>query len=215
MRQLLEQIVKDQVSFNAQIYPDWYERDLDWKTAVWARCPDLLAGESWEWWKSTPQDLWKAQLAAVDVFCFLVSWLYVRYQGDVESVMEELESGIFRPAIRTKKTVHVVQAFAAHTLVNEMPSLPLFGSVLLSLDLTVYALYSRHYGVLTLNQFRQDNDYRVGGYQRVWNGKDDTEYLELAVTGLPEQETVNVSSIIYRRLDNFYRDLVLSKERAA
>lgn len=215
MRQQLEALIRDQVSFNEQIFPDWHERDLDWKTAVWAKCSGLLAGENWQWWKDQPQDLWKAQLAAVDIFCLMVSWLYVKYQGDIESVIEELESGINRPAIRSKKTVHVVQSFAAHTLVNEMPSVPLFGSVMLALDLTVYGLYSRHMGVVTLNRFRQENGYRDGGYQNVWNGKEDIHYLELAVAGLPEQEIVNVCSIIYRRLDNFYRDLVLNRERAA
>jgi len=45
------------------------------------------------------------------------------------------------------------------------------------MDMSFDELYQIYVGKNVLNMFRQDNGYKEGTYNKVWNGREDNEYL--------------------------------------
>ena len=78
-----------------------------------------------------------------------------------------------------------------------------FSSVMESCDLSWTELFCQYVGKNVLNFFRQDNGYKQGSYQKVWNGREDNEYLVEIMAGLDPQ-AIDFQTELYEALASSY-----------
>lgn len=216
MRQQIEDMLQRQAAFNANhVDPEWLERGLDWRRAAWTEAAELIGHLGWKWWAKDERDLWQAQLEAVDIACFLFSWVLDESGGDIQLAAKRIEHGLQKPTSTIYNAHECAEQFAASVLATDRPSLSHFRSLLDALGLTTGGLYARYIGKMVLNRFRQDNGYKLGTYTKIWGGYEDNRYLQAVVEGLPEEEGVDLGQVIYAHLDNLYRELVRNAQEAA
>ena len=71
-------------------------------------------------------------------------------------------------------------------------------------DFGVEALYKYYMAKMCLNIFRQENGYRDGTYRKVWNGKEDNQYLK-EILDDPNMDISNKEAIL-ARLKEIYNE---------
>ncbi|WP_445364920.1 dUTP diphosphatase (plasmid) [Microbulbifer sp. ANSA001] len=213
MHQQLKGMLERQAAFNESVKPNWSIRDMDWATAILTETSELLDHLGWKWWANQKRDLPQAQLEAVDVSCFLFSWILQEEDCDIERATEVLVSGLSKDMGGFPAPVRAAKTFVSNVLTMENPSvsLPLFRSLLDQLGLTVATLADLHLGKMVLNRFRQDRGYADGSYIKVWDGLEDNELLHKTVLGLerfraahPEYADASDEQVIYSGLQEAY-----------
>jgi hypothetical protein len=70
-------------------------------------------------------------------------------------------------------------------------------------ELSFDELYKTYIGKNVLNFFRQDHGYKEGSYIKIWNGKEDNEYLSEILAKL-DADSVDFSDQVYQQLLQFY-----------
>ncbi|MFV9616032.1 MAG: dUTP diphosphatase, partial [Gammaproteobacteria bacterium] len=71
------------------------------------------------------------------------------------------------------------------------------------LDMTFDELYEIYVGKNVLNMFRQDNGYKEGSYNKVWNGREDNEYLAEIMKAL-DADSLSFQDDVYAALSRNY-----------
>ena len=77
-----------------------------------------------------------------------------------------------------------------------------FYQLMTSIDFTFADLYKWYIGKNVLNYFRQDHGYKDGSYIKVWQGREDNEYLADALNSLPDDE--KLADNVYQFLKTNY-----------
>ena len=70
-----------------------------------------------------------------------------------------------------------VEALASRALVDPKFHVASFIDVLNALPMSLDELFEKYIGKNVLNRFRQAHGYKVGHYQKVWQGREDNEHL--------------------------------------
>lgn len=213
-RKQLEYMITSVINQNRLRFPDWEYIDLDWKSATWTECATLFAAIGGSIDGIKKPDLLKAKNCAAKICGFLMSWVYVVNDRDMKKTIDYFEGGLDRPAMSSKNRRHVVETFAGAILVQEIVSVPLFRSLMDAVDLSFDCLFLLFVGESVLARFRSENSFRDGGYVSTWDGQPDTEFLQSIVLGMQSVELDSfdgLESVVYRRLDNLYRSIVLNK----
>ena len=64
-------------------------------------------------------------------------------------------------------------------------------------------LYCQYVGKNVLNMFRQDKGYKEGTYQKIWNGREDNEYL-VEIIGSLDSSRSEFKDEVYAALESAY-----------
>jgi hypothetical protein len=78
-----------------------------------------------------------------------------------------------------------------------------FATMMQAAELSFDELYKTYIGKNVLNFFRQDHGYKEGSYIKIWNGKEDNEYLSEILAKL-DADSVDFSDQVYQQLLQFY-----------
>jgi hypothetical protein len=70
-----------------------------------------------------------------------------------------------------------IECLALLTLTDQGAHFTFIAGIMKYLDMTFDELYEIYVGKNVLNMFRQDNGYKEGSYNKIWNGREDNEYL--------------------------------------
>lgn len=70
-----------------------------------------------------------------------------------------------------------IECLALLTLTDQGAHFTFIAGIMKHLDMSFDELYEIYVGKNVLNMFRQDNGYKEGRYNKVWNGREDNEYL--------------------------------------
>ena len=81
--------------------------------------------------------------------------------------------------------------------------LALFASIMLDCQLDWTELFRQYVGKNVLNMFRQDKGYKEGTYIKVWNDREDNEYLVDIIHSL-DPASQDFKESIYAALEEAY-----------
>lgn len=183
-----------QDSFNKKVHPEWVDQGFAWDQALFAELGELLEHVGYKWWKKQEPDVNQVIMELVDIWHFGMSLdltytavvdifghetqtraqLIDGYAADVQSAAT-VESGavldydIFK--VRLMSMANFITKF------EPIFDTQTFFTMWYSLGLTLDDLYKRYIGKNALNEFRQINGYKAGTYIKIWNGREDNEYL--------------------------------------
>ena len=193
-----------QDAMNTRINPDWRAAGNEWYRAVWIECAEMLDHYGWKWWKHQEPDMEQVILEIVDIWHFILSDL-LETHADVEQIADQL-TGYFEQQHEQQDIRLAIEALARRTLDKKSAAVQEFIELLSAASMTLDDLYRGYIGKNVLNFFRQDHGYKQGTYHKLWDGKEDNEYLVEAAAQLDSNSTT-FQQDLYDALEGHYTRL--------
>jgi len=190
-----------QDAMNSRINSEWRSAGNEWYRAIWIECAEMLDHYGWKWWKHQQPDMEQVILEIVDIWHFVLSDLLESGNG-VEQIADQL-SDAFGHRPEQQDIPLAIEALARRTLDKKSADVTSFINLLSAVELNLDDLYRGYIGKNVLNFFRQDHGYKQGTYQKLWNGKEDNEYLVEAAARL-DVDSPNFQQDLYNELQAQY-----------
>ena len=193
-----------QNNMNLKVNPDWQHQNFAWYRAIWIECAELLEHHGWKWWKKQTPDIEQIKLELVDIWHFGLSMLINEYK-DHKLIAKNVSKELFQHHNDSSDFLENVELFAAQVLTQKKFPTAQFYALLDFLDMDFNELYRMYIGKNVLNFFRQDHGYKTGEYIKVWQGKEDNEYLVEIIQQL-DVNSETFQEDIYQQLSLAYEE---------
>ena len=189
LREQASTMLSLQMSMNAKVDPDWIAARYPYLRAVAIEGAEAIEHHGWKWWKKQEKDLPQLQMELIDIWHFVLSEILLRNSGNVgvslAALTMLLDSAKTQTiidfdgqqySIRELDLLAKLELLIALSVVRRI-ELGLFQSIMSDCKISWIDLYRQYVGKNVLNMFRQDHGYKDGTYQKIWNGREDNEYL--------------------------------------
>ena len=197
---------------NSKVQDNWIAARFPYLRAVVIEGAEAIEHHGWKWWKKQDKELQQLQMEVVDIWHFLLSELLLRndrnhdlaadivLQADTESSNIQFDGrSCDLSQMELIDKLELLIGLAAARRVE----LTLFKSIMLDCQMDWDALFRQYVSKNVLNFFRQDHGYKEGRYLKLWNGREDNEYLVEIMAQLdPEDEAY--PDLLYQQLARHY-----------
>ena len=175
MKQKIITMLELQDAMNTKVNADWRAAGNEWYRAIWMEASEMLEHYGWKWWKKQEPEVMQVKLEVVDIVHFALS---IRLQQN-KSLDETaaLIAGEFENSMQAEDIKKSIECLALLTLTDQGAHFTFIAGIMKQLDMPFDELYEIYVGKNVLNMFRQDNGYKEGTYKKIWNGREDNEYL--------------------------------------
>ena len=175
MKQKLINMLELQDSMNSKVNPGWRQAGNEWYRAIWMESSEMLEHYGWKWWKKQDADIMQVKLEVVDIVHFALS-IRLEQNQSLEDAAELIASD-FENSMQAEDIRKTIECLALLTLTDQGAHFTFIAGIMRYLDMSFDELYEIYVGKNVLNMFRQDNGYKEGTYKKIWNGREDNEYL--------------------------------------
>ena len=178
-----------QAAMNAKVDPNWVSARYPYMRAVVIEAAEAIEHHGWKWWKKQDKDLAQLQMELIDIWHFLLSEILLNEQGSETAAQPKLAaqlsaidlSGIIefggkQYELSSLDLLNQLELLIALSAARKI-ELSVFAAIMKNCELNWTELYCQYVGKNVLNFFRQDHGYQEGTYQKMWNGREDNEYL--------------------------------------
>lgn len=178
-----------QSGMNAKVDPNWVAAKYPYLRAVVIEGAEAIEHHGWKWWKHQTRDLAQLQMELIDIWHFLLSQILLNQYGNEDKALTHLMALLDESRTQTDiefdnrhyipnsldlvSKLELLIALAAARRID----LSIFEAIMEDCEMDWTALYCQYVGKNVLNFFRQDHGYKEGSYLKVWNGREDNEYL--------------------------------------
>jgi len=201
MKEQILTMLEMQDAMNSKVNPDWRQAGSEWYRAIWTECAEMLDHYGWKWWKHQQPDMDQVKLEIVDIWHFAMSDLLIK-GGSVDEVADQIDSDLQNPE-EAGDIREAIELLANATLQTHAANVPIFARLMQLADLSFDELFRMYVGKNVLNFFRQDHGYKDGSYIKVWNGREDNEYLAEILPSLNPDEA-GFADRVYEKLEAAY-----------
>ena len=215
LREQASTMLSLQMSMNAKVDPDWLAARYPYLRAVAIEGAEAIEHHGWKWWKKQEKDLPQLQMELIDIWHFILSEILLRNSGNVDASLAALM--ILLDSANTQKIIDFddqqysideldlltkLELLIALSVVRRI-ELSLFQSIMSKCQIGWLDLYRQYVGKNVLNMFRQDHGYKDGSYQKIWNGREDNEYL-VEIIGSLDPNQAKFKDQVYIALKSSY-----------
>ena len=189
LREQASTMLSLQMSMNSKVDPDWLAARYPYLRAVAIEGAEAIEHHGWKWWKKQEKDLPQLQMELIDIWHFILSEILLRNSGNVDASLAALMM-----LLDSANTQKIIDFDDQHYSIDELDlltklellialsvvrriELSLFQSIMSKCQIGWLDLYRQYVGKNVLNMFRQDHGYKDGSYQKIWDGREDNEYL--------------------------------------
>lgn len=160
---------------NTKVNAEWRSAGNEWYRAIWMEASEMLEHYGWKWWKHQEPEIMQVKLEVVDIVHFALS---IRLEKDLslDDTAEQIASD-FKNSMQAEDIRKSIECLALLTLTDQGAHFTFIAGIMKHLDMPFDELYEIYIGKNVLNMFRQDNGYKEGTYNKIWNGREDNEYL--------------------------------------
>jgi dimeric dUTPase (all-alpha-NTP-PPase superfamily) len=213
--ELLKAMFAMQDSFNKQVHPEWKTQNYAWHEAILVESAELIEHLGYKWWKHQEPNIDQVVMELVDIWHFAMSYMIgVSTDGvDYEEILDSLDGvendfKTLSPAEIRSDICEIVNNITFQDPYERAFCNESFFAVWYGLGNNFADLYKMYIGKNALNIFRQNNGYKEGTYVKIWNDREDNEFLTdyLAVADINEKLMSNVLEYlqdIYSHRDEF------------
>ena len=202
-----------QNSMNLKVNPDWLNAGYAYLRAAMIESVEGIEHHGWKWWKAQHKDLAQLQMELVDIWHFALSHIIIEFNGDIaesaRTIAEQLDSGRSSLSFDGKQydfsQQHILDnlELMAGLCAAKRFDVPLFIKIVEQAEMSSDELYRQYVGKNVLNFFRQDNGYKDGSYQKIWQGREDNEHLVEVLNAL-DIRLPDYSTQVYQGLQQRY-----------
>lgn len=202
-----------QDGMNSRVKPDWVSANNNWYRAIQVEAVEAIEHHGWKWWKKQECDMAQLRMELVDIWHFILSAVIQSKHGSMRLAKMEMisELNLCQKSVQFDNQYYVL---AKMELLEKLDllvglaaarrtSLALFESLLSDCGMSWLELFKQYTGKNVLNVFRQDHGYKAGTYIKVWNGREDNEYL-VEVLDIVDLSSDDVRDELYRTLKARY-----------
>ena len=175
MKQKIINMLELQDSMNSRVNQDWRSAGNEWYRAIWMEASEMLEHYGWKWWKKQEPEIMQVKLEVVDIVHFALSIRLQQNQSLDDTA--ELIARDFENLMQAEDIRKSIECLALLTLTDQGAHFTFIAGIMKYLDMSFDELYEIYVGKNVLNMFRQDNGYKEGSYNKIWNGREDNEYL--------------------------------------
>lgn len=206
-----------QAAMNAKVDPNWISARYPYMRAVVIEAAEAIEHHGWKWWKKQDKDLPQLQMELIDIWHFLLSEILLNEEGSEATALlrltEQLETieASQRVDFDAKQynlvsmdllaQLELLIALSAARKIE----LSVFAAIMSNCEMDWTELYCQYVGKNVLNFFRQDHGYQEGSYLKMWNGREDNEYLVEIMTELDPNDA-EYKDKLYSALSKHYPD---------
>ncbi|HHJ35576.1 MAG TPA: dUTP diphosphatase [Gammaproteobacteria bacterium] len=175
MKQKIINMLELQDLMNTKVNAEWRSAGNEWYRAIWMEASEMLEHYGWKWWKHQEPEIMQVKLEVVDIVHFALS---IRLEKDLslDDTAEQIASD-FKNSMQAEDIRKSIECLALLTLTDQGAHFTFIAGIMKHLDMPFDELYEIYIGKNVLNMFRQDNGYKEGTYNKIWNGREDNEYL--------------------------------------
>ncbi len=205
MKQKITTMLELQDAMNSKVNADWRNAGYEWYRAIWMEASEMLEHYGWKWWKKQEADVMQVKLEVVDIVHFGLSIRLVegsRQGRALDSIAEHIAADFIQPSA-TDDIKTSIELLARETLLDQGAHFSIIAGVMKHLAMPFDELHEIYVGKNVLNMFRQDNGYKEGHYLKVWNGREDNEYLADILKQL-DSDSTSFKRDIYAALQHAY-----------
>ena len=181
-------------------------RIINWNRCIYMECAELIDSFNWKHWKDidVAPDWDNVTIELVDIWHFVMSrgleYYYNEKLGTTEDIVREIADSQYfdkfclDPVQPEEGDSLLIVSVIEHFMKDALEAKPFyklsddFFETSIQCGLNIDTLYKYYVAKNVLNKFRQDNGYKEGTYQKVWNGKEDNvvlgEMLEEGAMGI-------------------------------
>lgn len=204
MQQQIQIMLDLQNDMNTKVHSDWRQQDFSWYRAIWIECAEMLDHYGWKWWKKQDPDVDQVILELIDIWHFGLSILILD-KVNAETIGQQLDQSLTKNNVnQSTEFGDVLEVFVEQTLHSKSFDVKGFAQLMNCVNLDFGQLYSAYVGKNVLNFFRQDNGYKAGTYQKVWQGREDNEHLVELAASL-DSSSMGYKDELYQALDHRYK----------
>ena len=193
----LAQMLDLQVKFNGVALPTWRTAPPAFSRAVWIECAEIMECHTgWKWWKAAPKaDATQAHIELVDIWHFLMSWHLVTPAARVQELLPPAAGSVSVDV----SAIEAIEVLALAALAGDLGrATASFWFVCELFGLNFEQLHRLYIGKNALNHHRSLFGYKTGGYEKMWDGREDNAHLaEIMGAGVVEFDAV-VSALAHR-----------------
>lgn len=203
----ITEMLQMQDEFNISVLGDnWKNLDTPWYRAVWLECAEMLEQTDWKWWKHKDENINHTILELVDIWHFGMSDMLVNFK-EIDTTATIINN-IFNCTDNIKRDIpSTIEDLVESTINNKNFNLTFFIDLCNALDISIDKLYTLYIGKNILNQFRQDRGYAKGHYIKVWNGREDNDYLIEFTNSLDLSIRINRNKLRYE-FNKIYDEII-------
>ncbi|MCG8489704.1 MAG: dUTP diphosphatase [Chromatiales bacterium] len=201
MKDKILNMLELQDAMNCKVNNDWRDAGYPWYRAIWTECAEMLDHYGWKWWKHQKPDMEQVHLEIIDIWHFALSDLILHnatLEGAAEQALEGLNQATDGIDLRTS-----IEQLAMFSIKTESADIGHFATMMQAAELSFDDLYKTYIGKNVLNFFRQDHGYKEGNYIKIWEGREDNEYLSEILAKL-DANSADFSDQVYQQLQQFY-----------
>ena len=178
-----------QAAMNTKVDPNWVAARYPYMRAVVIEAAEAIEHHGWKWWKKQVKDLPQLQMELIDIWHFLLSEILLNQAGDEAASLAELHKLLqsmkdsqqiefdgIRYDLASMDLLTQLELLIALSAARKI-ELSVFAAIMGNCEMDWTELYCQYVGKNVLNFFRQDHGYQDGSYQKMWNGREDNDYL--------------------------------------
>lgn len=183
----LRDMLRLQNDINALVDPNWLAAGHCWSRAILVETVEAIEHHGWKWWKHQEMDRDQLVMELVDIWHFALS---LALSENPDKTHDELAVAIIQTAgypapIEFNGITYHLGSLDLLKKLDLMAGLAaagdfspkLFSEIMQDLSFSGDDLYRLYVGKNVLNGFRQENGYKEGSYRKVWDGREDNEWL--------------------------------------
>ena len=204
-----------QSAMNAKVDPNWVASRYPYLRAVLIEAAEAIEHHGWKWWKKQEKDLPQLQMELIDIWHFLLSQILLNEGGSETAALLKLNEqlGALEDSnhvnfdgksynLGTMGLLEQIELLIGISAARRI-ELSVFASIMSNCQMCWTDLYCQYVGKNVLNFFRQDHGYKDGSYQKMWNGREDNEYLVEVMADLDSSDA-EYEEKLYSALSNHY-----------
>jgi dimeric dUTPase (all-alpha-NTP-PPase superfamily) len=189
-----------QGAMNSKVDPNWVAARYPYLRAVVIEAAEAIEHHGWKWWKKQDKDLAQLQMELIDIWHFILSELLLQNDGNDAASLPRLQQLLCEIGENDRIEIDGrVYELGSLTLLAQLEllialsavqriELSVFAAIMKNCEMDWTELYCQYVGKNVLNFFRQDHGYKEGSYQKMWNGREDNEYLVDIMSSLDPED---------------------------
>jgi|TARA_B110000263_G_scaffold107270_1_gene93701 hypothetical protein len=208
-----------QGAMNSKVDPNWVSARHPYLRAIVIEGAEAIEHHGWKWWKKQDKDLPQLQMELIDIWHFILSEILLNNDGNEGASLAQLQELLTEAELHNlheRKISFDSEDYSLNAMdliqklelliavsVSKRIELALFESIMIDCKMNWTELYCQYVGKNVLNFFRQDHGYKEGTYKKVWDGREDNEYL-VEIMGTLSPNASTLQDEIYSALKQYY-----------
>ena len=203
---IFKSMVELQHSFNQQIDKNYLDKNWNWNSAIIVESGELLDSLGYKWWKKQESDMENVKVEAIDLLHFIISeniqYYYASKNLDIKEVEEDFENFFMEYDSYDDFCVPDLEKLISYLNYDEYNRFFIMKQIFKQLNMSNEDVYIAYIVKNCLNKFRQDNGYKEGTYNKIWNGKEDNAIAYSLANELGAID--NLFEELYKKLNIYY-----------